>query len=334
MLINTISLFLLTSLFLYLLLGGADFGAGMLEGLLGKKRPEEKRQLVSKAIGPVWETNHIWLILAIVILFNGFPKAFFHLSLSLHIPLLVLLIGIILRGCAFAFRQYDAIQDRTQKIYSVLFQTASFITPLAMGVIAGGVILGKINLDGSNDYISTYINPWFHWLPFAIGCFVVVLCIYIASVYLWSEVKDAEFQNQCRAWIKRSGGLAVFFGIAVFLVATLYSIPLLVLFAHNKASVFCMLFATFLFIPLRFAIRNRSVWAARLLVSAQIFAIFLGWVLIQFPILIQMHPHSLTLQQAAAPEPTLRFLTYSLLGGSALIFPALFYLFRIFKSSN
>ena len=72
------------AILLYVLLGGADFGAGIVELITGKKGIDT----ISKAIAPVWEANHIWIILAVVILFNGFPLAYTVMSTFLHIPLI------------------------------------------------------------------------------------------------------------------------------------------------------------------------------------------------------------------------------------------------------
>src|ERR671918_2405613 len=113
--VESIAFFLAVSILLYCLLAGADFGAGILEAFLGDRQREEQRQVITHAIGPVWEANHVWLILAVVILFTGFPKAYSALSITFHIPLTLMLVGIILRGCAFTFRHYDAVRDRSQR---------------------------------------------------------------------------------------------------------------------------------------------------------------------------------------------------------------------------
>jgi cytochrome d ubiquinol oxidase subunit II len=80
--VESIAFFLAASILLYCLLAGADFGAGILEALLGNHRREEQRKIISHAMGPVWEANHVWLILAVVILFMGFPKAYSALSIT------------------------------------------------------------------------------------------------------------------------------------------------------------------------------------------------------------------------------------------------------------
>src|SRR5262249_18514022 len=110
------------SFILYTFLAGADFGAGLWEKLPGRRGDST----ISKAIAPVWEANHVWLILAIVILFSGFPMVYSSLAWVLHIPLMMVLIGIIMRGCAFTFRHYDVHQGRAHKYYSYLFHVSSF----------------------------------------------------------------------------------------------------------------------------------------------------------------------------------------------------------------
>src|SRR5437867_12420341 len=87
----------------YALLGGADFGGGVWDLLARGPRQERQRELIADAIGPVWEANHVWLILAIVLLFTCFPPAFALLGTRLHIPLSLVLNGIVLRGSAVTF---------------------------------------------------------------------------------------------------------------------------------------------------------------------------------------------------------------------------------------
>jgi cytochrome bd ubiquinol oxidase subunit II len=113
--------FLVISLLFYCLLGGADFGAGALELFVPQKNRKRHEELVTKAMGPVWEANHIWLIILIVILFNAFPKVYTQYSIYFHIPLTLMLIGIVLRGCAFSFRQYDALKDNAHRYYTLAF---------------------------------------------------------------------------------------------------------------------------------------------------------------------------------------------------------------------
>jgi len=129
-------LVLVISLLLYVVLGGADFGGGILE-LLTKGKAAG---IVSKAIAPVWEANHVWLILVVVILFVGFPSVYSTVLTALHIPVLLVLIGIIFRGSAFTFRHYDIDQATPKAIYSAVFQYSSLFTTFFLGVTLGGII--------------------------------------------------------------------------------------------------------------------------------------------------------------------------------------------------
>lgn len=84
-----------------LLTGGADFGGGIWDLFAIGRRAKAQRALITEAIAPIWEANHVWLIVIVVLFFVAFPMAFAAISTALHIPLTLMLIGIVLRGSAF-----------------------------------------------------------------------------------------------------------------------------------------------------------------------------------------------------------------------------------------
>src|ERR1700748_157175 len=175
--------FLWLALLLYLLLGGADFGAGIIELFSTGDNKAKTRKVSYEAIGPIWEANHMWLIIAIVILFVGFPGIYATMSVYLHIPLVIMLMGIIARGTAFAFRNYDAVVDNMQKVYNKVFVYSSFITPLFLGIIAGSAVSGRIDVN-AYDFPSAYIFSWLNWFSVTIGLFTAALCGFIAAIFL------------------------------------------------------------------------------------------------------------------------------------------------------
>ncbi|MBT8295859.1 MAG: cytochrome d ubiquinol oxidase subunit II, partial [Gramella sp.] len=132
------------SLFLYVLLGGADFGAGIVELFSPKEDRQLNRDTVYKVMGPVWEANHIWLIILIVILWIAFPVYFNIIIIYLHIPLTLVLLGITMRGVAFIFRHYDAVVGKSQIWYNRMFRISSFITPVFLGMCFGSLVSGEI----------------------------------------------------------------------------------------------------------------------------------------------------------------------------------------------
>ncbi|HEX5818753.1 MAG TPA: cytochrome d ubiquinol oxidase subunit II, partial [Gemmatimonadales bacterium] len=128
----------------YVLMGGADFGGGVWDLFASGRRKQQQRALIAEAIGPIWEANHVWLILVVVLLFVCFPAVFARISVALHIPLTLMLIGIVLRGSAFTFRTYDSQRDDVQQRWGAIFAIASLITPLILGVSAGAVATGNL----------------------------------------------------------------------------------------------------------------------------------------------------------------------------------------------
>jgi cytochrome d ubiquinol oxidase subunit II len=162
-------IFLFFAILLYFLLGGADFGAGIIELFTSTDNKSRTRRTMYKAIGPIWEANHMWLIIAVVILFVGFPTIYSNVCTYLHIPILIMLMGITARGTAFSFRNYDAIKDdKMQDIYNYIFVYSSFITPLFLGITAGSVISRQID-PNATDFLNTYIYSWLNWFSVAVG---------------------------------------------------------------------------------------------------------------------------------------------------------------------
>ena len=94
---------IVVSLILYVLFGGADFGAGVWYLADRGERERDQRHLIRQAIGPIWEANHVWLILAVTLLFTAFPPAFARVTTVLHVPLTLLLLAIVGRGATFSF---------------------------------------------------------------------------------------------------------------------------------------------------------------------------------------------------------------------------------------
>jgi len=316
---------------LYVLLGGADFGAGIVEIFTGKRGIDT----ISKAIAPVWEANHIWLILAIVILFNGFPHVFATFTTYLHIPLLIILVGIILRGTAFTFRYYDAVKDDTQYYYTRLFRISSLLTPFFFGVILGAIILGKIPASVHGTFYEIFISPWLNLFTFTTGIFLTLLFAWLASVFLIGEAHDEEnyytFVRTARFFFI----ILIVSGLSVFFVAEFHELHFFKKFIHSSVAIVCVVVAT-LMIPLIWRnIKLRNNVYTRLWTGIQTACIVTGWFAVQFPVMIFISGGShLTIANSQAPQRTMSLLVYALVVGIFLIFPAFAYLFKVFKFDN
>lgn len=315
----------------YVLLGGADFGAGIVEIFTGKKGADT----ISKAIAPVWEANHIWLILAIVILLNGFPHVFATLTTYLHIPLLIILIGIIFRGTAFTFRYYDTIQENTHNYYTVLFRISSLLTPFFFGVTLGAIILGHIPANVNGTFYEIFISPWLNVFTLTTGVFLTLLFGWLASVYLTGEANDDETYQTFEKISRNFFVLLIISGLGVFLAAEFYGLHFFSKFIHSEVAMGCIVAAT-IAIPLIWRnIKRRNTLQTRLWAGLQTACILTGWFAIQFPVMIFIADGSnLTIWNSQAPERTMSLLVYALIVGIFLIFPAFAYLFKVFKFDN
>ncbi len=319
------------SLVLYMILGGADFGAGIIEIFTGNRG----NSTVSRALAPVWEANHMWLIIAIVILFNGFPEAYRILSTHLHIPVLIFLIAIVFRGAAFTFRHYDAYQDQSAVVYSYIFRYSSVIAVFFLGVTISAFFGGTIPHTDVGSFAELYISPWFNLFSFATGVFVVTLSAYIAAVFLLGEVKTDEGYELLSRFSKRLFMFSALSGIGIFASSYILDIVFHQVFFEHTISVISVLLASFL-VPIIFVlIKRRKIWLVRFTVGFQILLIVSGWYAMQWPNFVIFSDGSLlSFDAAASPTITMKILFVSLAIGVVIIFPSLYYLFRLFKSGQ
>src|ERR1051325_275852 len=209
---------LFAALVLYAVLGGADYGGGVWDLLACGPRARDQRHLIEAAIGPVWEANHVWLIFVIVLLFSALPAAFATLSTALHIPLSLMLLGIVLRGTSFTFRQYHGPDDPLQEHWGRLFAVSSVFTPVMLGISIGAISTGDIRVQ-SGAVTSGFLRPWLGLFPFAVGLFAVALFAFLAAVYLTVEAEDQSLREDFR---RRALGAAVAVGglaLAVYLLS-------------------------------------------------------------------------------------------------------------------
>ncbi len=320
------------SFLLYTLLGGADFGAGIIETFTGSK----ESKTVSKAMAPVWEANHVWLILAVVIMFTGFPKVYAAISLSLHIPLMVALMGIVLRGSAFIFRFYNVSDDGSMdKYFTVFFKLSSLITPVFLGIIFGAMTLGRVSLNNSGSFYEQFIFLWCNIFCFTFGLFLASLFAYIAAVFLIGETENKSEQKKyirlSLTFLLLTFTLALF----VFVTAELQNQHLFnKLFTHSLST--GAFGIAFLLIPaIIYLFRHPTIFYLRAAISLQVTLVLLGWFAMNFPVMLyEKNGNHLSFLNAHAPDATLYQLLIALLVGLVLIIPSFYFLFKVFKKTK
>ncbi len=322
---------LVGSLTFYLLFGGADFGAGIWTLFAVGKTAQAQRALIDRAIGPIWEANHVWLIIAVTILFTAFPHAFAVISTRLHIPLTLMLIGIVLRGTAFAIRTHD-IASRPDgftgapPVWHGIFALSSLFTPALLGISLGSIASGRA-AGPSSTFTETFIAPWVAPFPLLVGLLTTALVAHLAAVYLIIESPDAVMKHLFRRRAIQSWFVVVGCG-GLALVLAKRGAPEIYqgLFGTGVGQV-TVLVTFLLLLAGLWTVITRRHGLARLLVAGGAVSMLWGWALSQFPYLVEP---SVTIYDAAPPA-TLHLLLGSLLGGSVLLFPFLLYLYRLFK---
>lgn len=320
---------MMAALTFYALSGGADYGGGVWDLLAWGPRRRAQRELIAAAIAPIWEANHVWLIIVIVILFTAFPPAFAAIATALHIPLTLMLIGIVLRGAAFTFRSYDQQTDNVQRRWGRVFSIASLVTPILLGVVVGAIAAGGIRLE--RGFVRTgFVQSWLAPFPLAVGCFALALFAFLAAVYLTVEARETALREDFRARALAAAVVVGLLALVVFLLAgtgaplirarlsqSWWTWPLQIATAIGAVSTFYALWA------------RRWQWA-RASAAAQVALILWGWGAAQFPHLVVP---DLTIYNAAGATRTLRLVAGVLLAGALLLFPSFYYLFRVFKRS-
>ena len=321
----------LVALTFYALLGGADYGGGVWDLLARGPRARAQRDLIARSIAPIWEANHVWLILAVVLLFTCFPRAFSALSIALHVPLALLLVGIVLRGSAFAFRSYDPRPSGQR--WGVVFASASLVTPLLLGVSVGAVASGRLPspaavAQSGRSFVDLYVTPWMAPFPGSVGIFALVLFAYLAAVYLTGERGDPAVQEDFRRRALASAGLVAVVGVVVLLLARRGAPAIWAELTRARWALLLEGVAAACAIGVALALHRRAFGLARVLAGAQVIAILWGWGAAQYPKLVEPW---LEIGEAAAPPITLRLVAGALALGALVLFPSFYVLLRVFK---
>jgi cytochrome d ubiquinol oxidase subunit II len=318
--------FILAGLAAYTVMAGADFGAGLWTLLAGPGRAGRAatRDYARHAMGPVWEANHVWLILVLVVCWTAYPLAFGSITSTLAVPLFIAAVGIILRGASYALRgQLDGA--RGQRTIENLFALSSILTPFALGTVVGGIASGRVPVgNATGDPITSWLNP----TSVVIGALAVATGGYLAAVYLAADAhrlgaRTLELDFRARAL--GSGLCAGALALAGLFVVR-YDAPALFngLTSDGGAAMIGVSAAAGL-MTLLLVWRNRF-GPARASAALAVGAIVAGWALAQKPRFLP----GLTIDQAAAGRSTLLAVIIAVVGGAIVLVPSLVLLFRLF----
>lgn len=317
---------LLAALTAYIVLAGADFGGGFWDLTAGSaERGGPVRGLVQRSMSPVWEANHVWLILLLTVFWTAFPDAFASTVSTLYIPMFLAAIGIIFRGAAFVFRG-QAAMIRDAKVLGAIFATSSVLVPFALGTVVGAVASGRVPVgNAAGEPFGSWLNP----TGILVGVLAVAVGAYLSAVFLCHDAVRAGQPALVRAFRRRALGAGVVTGvIAVVGLFVLHDDAPELYDGLTDGVALVLVVASIVagLVTLALVLRTERFGWARVSSAAAVVCLVAAWGAAQQPELL---PGALTIDQAAAPDATLEAVLISVGLAVVILTPSLALLFRL-----
>lgn len=271
---------------------------------------------------PVWETNNVWLIFVLVIMWTGFPVLFQTVFTAMWLPLALAAVGLVLRGAGFALRK-PTQRIAGRRVYGAVFAVSSLLTPFFLGAAVGGLATGRVapGTEASAD-------AWSNGTSVIAGLLTVAATAFLGAVFLTADARRFDAADlvgyfRLRAWCSLAvlavlacvglvvtrddaryvhDGLTSGIGLALVLVAVVSALATAVLLY-----------------------RTATGWA-RITAVGSVALVVVAWGLAQRPYLI---PTSLTVSEAAGATTTLRWLLLVTAVAVVLVGPPLVLLYRL-----
>lgn len=303
----------------YFVLDGFDFGVGMSLPFLGKDNVS-RRQVIN-TIGPVWDLNETWVIVAGACLFAAFPEWYATLFSGFYLPLLLILLALIVRGVSFEYRhQRDSVKWR--RGFDLCIIIGSAVPALLWGVAFANIVQG-VPLDADHNFtgnLFTLLNPYA-----LLGGITTLLLFFTNGVYFVALKTDGEVHRKARKLAIRSGLLTIL-AAAAFLIWTIVMTadqerPLLL-----WVIVFSAIAAVTLIVSFFANIRERQGWAFAFGAVTTVAAVLALWFALfpyVMPSTVDLATNSLTIANASSTEYTLTIMSWA-----ALIFLPLVLLYQ------
>ncbi len=319
---------LFTGVLFYAIFAGADFGSGFFDLTAGgARRGAELRTLIDHSIGPVWEANHVWLIYVLVTWWTAFPATFAAAMNTLFLPLLLALLGIVLRGASFAFRKYAATLGQA-RLFGAIFAGSSLITPFFLGCVAGAIASGRVPADGDGELLASWLTP----TSIFGGLIAVGTCAFLAGSFLVADAERAGHRQLAESLRTRTLLVGLVTGAVVFAALVPIAndspelfdglsgrgLPVLVVSALAGAATLLLL-------------RVRRYAVARLTAVVAVGTVVLGWAVAQYPWFLV---GEVTIEEAAGSSATLRALLVAVALAGVLVLPPLCYLFYLTQTER
>jgi cytochrome d ubiquinol oxidase subunit II len=274
----------------------------------------------------------VWLVLAVVLAFVGFPEFFSLATTYLHLPLLFVLLGIVARGTAFTFRHYDPNPGGLTPWYNIAFRLGSLLTPLFLGISLAACAAGEFPTDFNLGFYALYIAPWNTAFGWATGVFVCALFAFEGAALLSSEQALHGLPLPHISVARGAHLLAIISGAVVFLIAYFQDLEWFNRLMHSYWAIGALTLATLMIPSVASAFDRGHPWRLRAAMAVQVTCVLFGFFAAQFPVLMRLDNRVITYQSVQAPDATLRTLIIALVVGLAIILPGLAYLISVYKA--
>lgn len=325
-LVDTVAAIMFLGVVAYAIFGGADFGSGVWDLTAGDaQRGGPLRALIDKAIGPVWEANHVWLIFVLVYLWTAFPAGFAAIMDTLFVPVSLAGLGIVARGSAFAFRKFAPDMAKA-RLFGALFAVSSLLTPFLFGTAAGAIASGRVPIGGA----EAGADRWSSWTgPTSLigGVLAVLTCSFLAATFLVAEAHHQGDEALAEACRRRAIAAGVVTGVVAIagIVPLRNDAPTLFDGLTGRAFPLILLSAVAGSFTL-VALWRRYATAARVGAATAVGSVVVGWGVAQYPWLLVDEAE---LADAAGADATLWALVVTFGLAAVTVVPALGYLYWV-----
>src|SRR4051812_4399938 len=316
--------FVLVGLTCYIVLAGADFGAAIWQITARQTREGRRiRDFAHNVMAPVWEANHVWFIFVLTITWTSYPAAFGSIASTLSVALILAVLGIIVRGAAYAVSA-GTRRPRQVRDLDVVSALASIATPFFLGAFLGGIASGRVP-DGNakGDLVTSWLNP----TSAIAGALAIAVSACLAAVYLSDDARRRGEHDLVEPYRRRAlaagtaAGLLAVAGLGV-LHADAHPLYHELVAGGGLPAVIASGAAGLAALTL---VLRRRFKSARYVAALAVAAIVAGWALAQEPRLLP----GLSVDQAAAPRDVLVAVIIAVAGGGIVVIPSLLVLLRL-----
>jgi cytochrome d ubiquinol oxidase subunit II len=286
----------------YFVLDGFDFGVGMTIPFLGKD--ETDRRMLINTIGPVWDLNETWLIVAGASLFAAFPEWYATLFSGFYLPLLFILLALIIRGVSFEYR-HQRPEASWKRRFDLMIIVGSALPAFLWGVAFANIVQG-VPLDADHNFTGTLFTLL---NPYGILGGLTTLVLFFAHGAVFASLKtEGDIRERARRLASRAGLVAILLA-ASFLGWTVlahFSLPVLILAAIAAVSLISAWFAN------SRGLEGRAFALMAVTVAAAVLTLFTAL----FPAVMPASndpANSLTIANASSTEYTLTVMSWTAL---------------------